>query len=67
MKKSNLKSLKLNKRSISNLESGQVKGGTSIAACTTTLITWIICPPDKPKKIDPEETEYETCISFICN
>lgn len=67
MKKKNLKSLKLNKKSISSLQSSKITGGT-LVVCTGTIISFMICVPDKPKKpTPPDETEYETCMSFICH
>jgi hypothetical protein len=58
MKKRNLKSLKLNKRSISNLQQQEVKGGASILipfnTCTIlTLASLLACP--EPDPVEPAE------------
>ena len=47
MKKKNLKSLQLNKKSISNFTSQEIKGGDTIIACVKTLtiaVSWMACP-----------------------
>lgn len=54
MKKKNLKSLKLNKRSISNLESNKVNGGTILTAFCWSLVLCptINCPTGDCSSID---------------
>ena len=60
MKKRNLKSLNLNKRSISNLQQQEVKGGASILipfnTCTIlTVVSLIACPDPEPDPIEPAD------------
>lgn len=52
MKKRNVKSLKLSKRSISNLRNNQIKGGIKLTNTCTSIIdacpsAWV-CPTDLP-------------------
>jgi len=52
MKKRNVKSLKLRKHSISNLENNQVKGGFKLTDTCTSVVdncpsAWV-CPTDVP-------------------
>lgn len=57
MKKRNLKSLHLNKRSISHVQQKQVKGGLSFfpLTCTIGSVVSILttCPDPDPDPVDP--------------
>ncbi len=48
MKKKKLNSLKLNKKSISNLNFNSVTGGESFFCPLTATISYLFCPPDIP-------------------
>ncbi|MBC8756196.1 hypothetical protein H2O64_16080 [Kordia sp. YSTF-M3] len=72
MKKRNLNSLKLNKKTISSLkESGKITGGTGTCPAVTyficpIVVSLLVCPDDSADGCTGTPDETMTCADWSC-